>query len=93
MNKPFFWFNILIYIIILADDLEYSETNVGSAQTQGVRKNISLKLKGKGRGRGRGRGKGKRTSTKKAVPDAPDDEIEESTDQPVDDKPSPEKPC
>ncbi|KAG8177556.1 hypothetical protein JTE90_015957 [Oedothorax gibbosus] len=75
------------------DDLEYSETNVGSAQTQGVRKNISLKLKPKGRVRGgRGRGaKGKRTSTKKATLDVPDDDIEESTDPPVD-KPSPEKP-
>nr|XP_015925921.1 E3 ubiquitin-protein ligase Hakai isoform X1 [Parasteatoda tepidariorum] len=68
-----------------SDDLEYSDTNVGSAQTQGVRKNISLKLKGKGRGRGRRGGKAKRTSTKKA-----NDDNEENTDPPGE-KTSPDK--
>ncbi|CAL1261912.1 unnamed protein product [Larinioides sclopetarius] len=60
------------------DDLEYSETNVGSAQAQGVRKNISLKLKGKGRGRGRRGGKTRRTSTKKAVAGTPDEDVDET---------------
>lgn len=61
-----------------ADDLEYSETNVGLAQAQGVRKNISLKLKGKGRGRGRRGGKVRRGSTKKVAEEEPEEPVEEA---------------
>lgn len=61
-----------------ADDLDYSEGNVGLAQAQGVRKNISLKLKGKGRGRGRRGGKVRRGSSKKVT----EDEAEEPAEEP-----------
>ncbi|GIX95937.1 e3 ubiquitin-protein ligase Hakai [Caerostris darwini] len=65
------------------DDLEYSETNVGSAQAQGVRKNISLKLKGKGRGRGRRGGKTRRASTKKTDTGVADEDLDEVINAPT----------
>lgn len=74
----------------MADDLDYSENNVGLAQVQGVRKNISLKLKGKGRGRGRPRGsKTKRGSSKKTTG------AEDDTEEPASEvnQISPEKKC